>query len=321
MFSVVSGSLYAADVDLWIDSSGSRERCYVSHGHSDHARRHVRIIATPQSAAICRSRLGGEIAYETYAYDEGFTMGEARLTLFPAGHVLGSSQLQIECERGRFVYTGDFKLGETLTCRPAEVRRCDLVLMECTFGRPQYTFPPREEVCAALVDWARGALDAGQTPVVHAYALGKAQEVMAILGRAGLPLMAHGAIDKLARVYVEQGVALPPYARYEAGKTDGHVVVMPPGGNSAPILAKMTEPRTAIVSGWAMDSGARYRYGVDAAFPLSDHADFAALLRYVELAQPSKVLLHHGFKSFAHELRRRGVEAEFLEEHAQLTLF
>lgn len=320
MFSEVNGSLYAPQLDLWIDASGGRERCYVSHGHSDHARRHDLVIATPQSAAICRSRLGEDLSVEAHAYGAPFTIGEARLTLFPAGHVLGSSQLLIECERGRFVYTGDFKLDEPLTCAAAQVERCDTLLMECTFGQPRYVFPPRDQVCAALIDWVRDALENGATPVIYAYALGKAQEAMAILGGAGFPLMVHGAVDKLARVYRELGVALPAYACYQAGATDGHVVIGPPSAN-ARMLAKMTSPRTAVLTGWAVDAGARYRYGVDAAFPLSDHADFPALLRYVELAQPKKVLLHHGFKGFVHELRRRGIDAEYLEANTQLPLF
>ena len=321
MFSVVKGSLYAAELDLWIDASAGRERCYVSHGHSDHARRHALIIATPESGAICRSRLGDDVTVEAHPYGEPFDVGDARLTLFSAGHVLGSSQLLIECERGRFVYTGDFKLGASLTCAPATVERCDVLLMECTFGRPRYVFPPREEVCAALIAWAAAALDDGATPVVYAYSLGKAQEAMAILGGAGYELVVHHAIDRLARVYIEQGVALPPYRPYEAGATDGRVVILPPSAGNARMLAEMTAPRTAMLTGWAVDSGARYRGGVDAAFPLSDHADFPSLLRYVELAQPRKVLLQHGFKGFVNELRRRGVNAEYLEPNAQLSLF
>ncbi|HVA38649.1 MAG TPA: MBL fold metallo-hydrolase [Candidatus Dormibacteraeota bacterium] len=321
MFSIAQRSLYVPDLDLWIDASAGRKRCYVSHGHSDHARRHDQILATPESAAICRSRLGEDLVIETHAYGEPFSIGEARLTLFSAGHVLGSSQLLIESERGRFVYTGDFKLGPSLTCAPAEVERCDVVLMECTFGKPKYVFPPREDVCDALVTWARTALEQGATPVVLAYSLGKAQEAMAILGSAGLPLMVHAAIDKIARIYGEHGVDLPPYVPYAADETAGRVVILPPGSANERTLAPMTAPRTAMLSGWAVDASARYRYGVDAAFALSDHADFPALLRYVELAQPSKVLLNHGFRSFLHDLRRRGVNAEFLEEHAQLSLF
>ncbi|TAM61766.1 MBL fold metallo-hydrolase [bacterium] len=320
MFSLVDGSLYAAELNLWIDASAGRERCYVSHGHSDHARRHALIVATPQSAAICRSRLGDGLAFETHAYHEPFELGPARLTLFPAGHVLGSSQLLIENERGRFVYTGDFKLGPALTCEPATVERCDVLLMECTFGRPRYVFPPREEICAALTAWARRTLEEGATPVVYAYSLGKAQEAMALLGGAGFKLMVHPAIERLARVYSEQGVELPPHLAFDAAGAAGHVVIFPPGGN-ARALAELRYTRTAMLTGWALDPGARYRSGVDAVFPLSDHADFPSLLRYLELAAPRKVLLNHGFKDFVHELRRRGIDAEFLEPHAQLSLF
>ena len=131
--------------------------------------------------------------------------GEHRLTLFPAGHVLGSSQLLIEGESGAFVYTGDFKLAGSATSEPVEVKRCDVLMMECTYGHPRYVFPPREEVDARIGEFATQALTDDCAPVFYAYSLGKAQEAMAILGAAGHAVTVHKAAFALARAYESAG--------------------------------------------------------------------------------------------------------------------
>jgi Cft2 family RNA processing exonuclease len=339
MFSLTGKSLYVAALDLWIDSMRMRSRCYVSHGHSDHARAHETIVTTPHNAEVCKVRLGPKsrpkkqpallpdtepfaINYETHAYNEPWHEGEHRLTLFSAGHVLGSAQLLIEGEAGRFVYTGDFKLGRSYTCEPAEVKRCDVLLMECTYGRPQYVFPGRDEVEDAMIDFAARALADGCAPVFYAYSLGKAQEAMAILGKASIPLTAHGAVDAMARVYAACGVHLPPYDKYDAAVYDGtRALIWPPSGKSLPVALRGKPTRSAVLTGWALNRGATFQYGADAAFALSDHADFPALLRYLELAQPNKVLLNHGWRDFVWRLRRLGIDAEYLDEHQQLALF
>ncbi|MFY9779720.1 MAG: MBL fold metallo-hydrolase RNA specificity domain-containing protein [Candidatus Baltobacteraceae bacterium] len=325
MFSLAGKSLYVAALDLWIDSTSARRRCYVSHGHADHARVHDLVITSPNNARVCALRFGrrGEATvYETHAFNEPWEIGAYRLSLFAAGHVLGSSQLLIEGEAGRFVYTGDFNLEPSYTAEAAEVKRCDLVLMECTYGRPQYVFPPRAEVAGAMVGWARRALEDGAVPIFYAYSLGKAQEALAILGRAGLPLAAHGAIAEMACLYERAGVALPAYERYDADAFDGaRVLLWPPSGRALPKAVRGRPIRTAALTGWAIARGARHSFRTDTAFPLSDHADFPSLLRYVELAQPHKVLLNHGWRDFTLRLRKLGIDAEYLENDAQLALF
>ena len=341
MFSLAGKSLYVEAIDLWIDSMTSRGRCYVSHGHADHAREHDVVVTTPNTASICRARFArrgvrtSQLAlleravaprppckFEEHPFNAPWEIGEHRLTLFSAGHVLGSSQLMIEGELGKFVYTGDFKLEPSYTAEAPEVKRCDVVLMECTYGRPQYAFPPREEVAADMVAFAKTALADGALPVFFAYSLGKAQEAVSILGNAGIPLCVHGAIDTLCGVYKESGVALPPYRRYDADAfPDDCALIWPPSAKTLPKAIRGKPVRTAVLTGWALDRGTLFRYGADRGFPLSDHADYPSLLRYLELAQPKKVLLNHGWRDFVHRLRRLGIDAEYLERHAQLALF
>ncbi|GAC1348944.1 MAG: ligase-associated DNA damage response exonuclease [Vulcanimicrobiaceae bacterium] len=343
MFSLLEKSLYVADLDLWIDSMRPRGRCYVSHGHADHARPHDVVVTSVNNARVCALRfgrrsakrdepvLGGlglddrerrEIVFETHAFNEPWRHGDHELTLFSAGHVLGSAQLLIEGARGRFVYTGDFKLEHSYTAEPPEVKACDTVLMECTYGRPQYVFPPRAEVAGAMVAWARKALEEDAVPIFFAYSLGKAQEAMAILGNGGIPLSTHGAVASMARVYEEAGVAMPPYARYDATTFDGRsALIWPPSGKALPKAVRGKAVRTAALTGWVLGRGANFAGRTDAGFPLSDHADYPSLLRYVELAQPKKVLLNHGGREFVGRLRRLGVDAEYLEANVQLALF
>jgi Cft2 family RNA processing exonuclease len=337
MFSLHEKTLYVAELDLWIDSMRPRERCYVSHGHADHARAHDVVVTSTNNARVCRLRLGrrkakplsllgeperAEIAYETHDFNAPWRIGDHELTLFSAGHVLGSAQLLIEGERGRFVYTGDFKLEPSYTAEAPEVKRCDTLLMECTYGRPQYVFPPRAEVAAEMVAWARKALEDGAVPIFFAYSLGKAQEAMAILGRGGIPLAVHGAIASMAGVYEDAGVELPPYERYDANAFDGaRALLWPPSGKALPAAVRGKTVRTASLTGWVVGKGTNFYRGTDAGFPLSDHADFPSLLRYVELAQPRKVLLNHGWRDFTHRLRNLGVDATYLEPNQQLALF
>jgi Cft2 family RNA processing exonuclease len=323
MFSLVEKSLYVADLDLWIDSMRPRDRSYVSHGHADHARPHGTVVTSSDNARVCRARFRDTATtFETHEFNAPWELGECRLTLFSAGHVLGSSQLLIESERGSFVYTGDFKLEPSLSIEPAEVKRCDVVLMECTYGRPQYVFPPRAEVAGAMVAWATRALEDGAVPIFFAYSLGKAQEALAILGRAGLPLTAHGAIHTISKVYADAGRPLPPYEPYDADTFDGaRVLVWPPSGRALPKAVRGRTVRTASLTGWSVARETQFRGGADTGFPLSDHADFPSLLRYVELAQPKRVLLNHGWRDFVHRLRRLGVDAEYLDENPQLALF
>jgi Cft2 family RNA processing exonuclease len=336
MFSLREKTLYVGDLDLWIDSMPPRTRCYVSHGHADHARPHDVVVTSANNAKVCAHRFGRrapkppslfaepqrrETVFETHAFNEPWSLGEHELTLFSAGHVLGSSQLLIEGARGRFVYTGDFKLEPSYTAEAPEVKRCDTVLMECTYGRPEYVFPPRAEVAGAMVAWARKALEDGAVPIFYAYSLGKAQEAKAILGAGGIPLAAHGAVASMSDVYVEAGVELPPYERYDAANFDGlRALIWPPSGRALPTAVRGKPVRTAALTGWVVGKANNWQR-TDAGFPLSDHADFPSLLRYIELAQPRKVLLNHGWRDFVYRLKKLGIDAEYLESNAQLALF
>lgn len=235
--------------------------------------------------------------------------------------MLGSAQAFLTTDAGTLLYTGDFKLRAGLSSERAEPRGADTLIMETTFGLPRYVFPPAEQVIANVVKFCLEAREDGATPVLLGYSLGKAQEILAAVAAAGLPILLHGAVWNMTRVYESLGATFPPHEKYAPEKLADHVLICPPSVAGSAMLRKIPHRRTAVLTGWAMDSAAAHRAQVDAAFPLSDHADYADLLRYVELVNPRRVLTLHGFaREFARDLRARGIEAWALTAADQLEL-
>jgi len=322
---LVAGELRVRGTGLYLDARRKRPCGFVSHAHSDHLGRHERTIATRATAALARHRLGDRKGSEVLPadYRAPFGLGELTLELFSAGHVLGSAQIRITLPGGLTVgYTGDLCTEPTRTAEPAEVMPCDVLLMESTFGLPRYVFPPKDEVLAAVGRFVDDCLADGATPVLLGYSLGKAQEVLKHFGELGYRCRAHPTIHAVNEVYVEQGVPLPNVtALGPEGPAAGEVVVIPPQlARSAGIL-RLRKKRTAVLTGWALD-GARWFKGVDASFPLSDHADHPSLVAYAKATGAGRVFTLHGHAGpLAQSLRREGLRADPLEESAQMELW
>ena len=321
---LVKGELHITGSGLFLDARRRRDCAFVSHAHGDHIGRHQRTIATSATVALMNHRLGERVRGEALpaSYRTPFGLGELTLELFPAGHVLGSAQLRVRRNGVALGYTGDLCLEPNGAAEAAEVMGCDVLVMESTFGLPRYVFPPKAEVLEAVRRFVDDALSDGQTPVLLAYALGKAQEIEKYLGDLGYRLRAHAQVHVLNRVYQRLGLPLPnvrPLGPGEPGREE--VVVAPPHFARSSAVGRIRRRRTAILTGWAVDRS-RFRWrGVDAAFPLSDHADFPALLRYAKATGAGRVYTHHGFaEELARALRREGVRAEPLAGSRQLEL-
>lgn len=306
-----------------LDPQRPAERALVSHAHSDHCARSKEIVCTPATARLLRARMPGRRIEHVLPFDRTEQLtADTTITLHPAGHIFGSALCLLEhTDHGRLLYTGDFKLHAGLSAEPCATPQADTLVMETTFGLPRYVFPPVEEVRAAIVSFCQQAIAGGFTPVLYAYSLGKTQELLCVLGQAGLPVMMHAENLRLTEICRQLGLALPPVREFSANDLPGHVVICPPQSRNASFLRKIPAPRTALISGWALDRSTIFRSRCDAAFPLSDHADFPELLRFVELVKPKRVLTLHGFAAeFARELRQRGVEAWAISENNQLDL-
>jgi len=317
------GGVWLPQVGWWLDAHRAQARAFVSHAHSDHVAPHGEILCSAGTSRLMRARMPGRRVEHVlpFGHTEQLT-ADCSVTLYPAGHIQGSAMsLLAHDEHGTLLYTGDFKLRPGRSAEPCTLPRADVLVMETTFGRPHYVFPPTEEVLAGIVAFCRNALAEGATPVLFGYSLGKSQELLCGLTDAGLPVMLHPRTLRLTRIYEELGVAFPAYRAFAGGEAQGHVVICPPQAADSPFLAPLVRRRTAVVTGWALDAGAIYRYRCDAAFPLSDHADFPDLLRCVEEVRPRRVLTLHGFaQEFALTLRERGIDALALGRENQLLL-
>lgn len=313
--------VYLPEQDLWLDPWDAKPLAFVSHAHSDHIAAHREIIVSERTARLMQARLPGERREHVVPFGKLTQVGELELMLLPAGHIFGSAQFFLQTATSSLLYTGDFKLRPGKSAEATEWREADTLIMETTFGLPRYRFPPTEEVIAQIVAFCRDALEEKAVPILLGYSLGKAQEILCALAGAGLSPMLHGSVYRMTRIYEQFGQSFCDYQRYDAKDVAGKVLICPPSANRSRMLEKIREKRVAMISGWAVDPNAHYRYQVDAAFPLSDHADYTDLLRYVELVRPKRVLTLHGFAAeFARDLRERGVEAWALTEENQLEL-
>ncbi len=317
-----SNGIWLPQIGWWLDAPRAAARAVVSHAHSDHVARHREIVCSAPTARLMRARLPGRRIEHVLRFGRTEPLTpESAITLHPAGHILGSSMVQIHSAHGSLLYTGDFKLQPGLTAETCAPPPSDVLIMETTFGLPRYAFPPQAAVIAGVIAFCQQALADGVVPVLFCYSLGKSQEVLRALAPAGVPVMLHPATLQLTRVYEEFGMRFPAYGEFEPCAANGHIVICPPPHNSPGILRHLPARRTAVISGWALDPGAVYRHRCDAAFPLSDHADFPDLLKLVALVRPKRVYTVHGFaREFAAELRTRGIEAWALGRTNQLEL-
>jgi DNA ligase-1 len=331
LFHYVRGAIHLPELALWLDAHDARgtgERVFVSHAHSDHTAAHRETILSEGTARLMQARLGGKRVEHVLPFRELRCFdgpgAPFQITLLPAGHILGSAMSFVEWQGGSLLYTGDFKLRPGLsseTCDASLARGCDALVMETTFGRPYYHFPPTADVMRDVVSFCEQALDDGATAVLLGYSLGRSQELLRGLAGTGLPVVVHDAAHKLTNIYAAMGWEFPPYESMERAELSGKVVVCPPNATKSVLARIAGAVRMAVVTGWAMDSSCRFRHRADAAFALSDHADFPELVEFVRQIEPKKVFTVHGFAAdFAQTLRELGFDAQSLSENDQLQL-
>jgi len=313
--------VYLPQQDFWLDPWDAKRFAFVSHAHSDHIAPHREVIVSERTARLMQVRLPGSRIEYPLPFGERRSICSVDVMLIPAGHIFGSAQCVVFAGEHTLLYTGDLKLRPGMSAEQVEWCHADTLVMETTFGVPRYRFPPTKEVIDRMVAFCSETIDAGQVPVLLGYSLGKAQEILCALEGADLTPMLHGSVYQMTRIYEQLGQSFCKYVRYNRNDVAGKVLICPPSANRSPMLEKIPRKRVALISGWAVDPHAVYRYQVDAAFPLSDHADYDDLLRYVELVQPRRVLTLHGFAAaFASDLRARGLEAWALTEENQMEL-
>ncbi len=319
-----TNGLYLPEVDLWLDPSRKHDFAFVSHAHADHFARHDRILTSPPNAHLLRVRYSvTESRLQPLPFYEPLKRFGYTIRLLPAGHIFGSAMLHItrKGDGATLLYTGDFKVRRGLTAEEAVFRTADTLVMETTFGKPQFVFPPVNDVGGEIINFVNQAIDDGCTPVLHAYSLGKAQEAVALLADARIPVVQAPAAAKMTAACREAGCGLPEPVHFDGHVPPGTCLICPPNALRSDPYQKVKNPRTAMLSGWALVPSSIYRYRVDAIFPLSDHADFPGLLEAVNRVQPKHIVTIHGYtREFAAELRHHGFDAWSVEGNDQLEL-
>lgn len=318
---------------LWCEAGGFYvdpwepvDQAIVTHAHADHTRPGSKsYLTSARGAELVRIRTQDGARIEAVDYGEPVTLGDVRVSLHPAGHVLGSAQVRIERLSGQgrtgetWVIAGDYKTDHDPTCAPFESVPCDVFVSESTFGLPLFEWTPMAEVTAEIFAWWSANAEAGRTSLLCAYALGKSQRLLAALRGAERPIAVHGALDNLLEPYRAQGVELAEtrYVTPDVAKEirGSGLVIAPPSANGTPWMRKLGDVSTGFASGWMRLRGARRRRNFDRGFVVSDHADWNGLLNAIEATGAKRVLVTHGYiDPLVRYLREeRGLDAERLE--------
>jgi putative mRNA 3-end processing factor len=291
--------IYCPAGDFHIDPWRPVPRALITHGHADHARPgHAAYLATEAAAPVLKHRLG-DIRLETARFGEARRIGAATVSFHPAGHVPGSAQIRVEVAGEVWVVSGDYKLAADGLSEPFAPVRCHAFVSECTFGLPVFEWAPQEEVAAEINGWWAASVAEGRTPMLGAYALGKAQRLLALLDTSIGPVLTHGAVEETTAVLRAQGLALPETIRVtpetEPKAHPRALVLAPPSALGSAWARRFGATSTGFASGWMRLRGVRRRRAADRGFVISDHADWPGLIEAIRATGAEKVYVTHGY--------------------------
>jgi putative mRNA 3-end processing factor len=312
---VTDAGLFCEQGGFFIDPWQPVEHAVVTHAHADHLRRGCgSYLVARDSAFVTRSRLDEGALVETINYGETREINGVRVSLHPAGHILGSAQVRVEYQGEIWAVSGDYKTDPDCSCQPFEPVRCHVFVSECTFGLPVYRWPKPDTVFAEVLRWWQSNCSEGRASLLYAYALGKAQRLLAGIADKDLPgsIYTHGAIETMNRAYSDTGISLPvtTYVGDASETVDWStaLVIAPPSAQGTPWARRFGSASSALASGWMRVRGTRRRRAVDRGFILSDHVDWPALLTSIDATGAEMILLTHGYTS---------VVARWLCEHGK----
>jgi putative mRNA 3-end processing factor len=311
--------IYIPAADIWIDPSHAVPRALVTHGHADHARGgHGAVWATPETLAIMHTRYGEQRGGTAVAIEEMISLGGGVKAHFvPAGHVLGSAQIVLDYGGERIVVSGDYKRRADPTCAPFKVVPCDVFITEATFGLPVFRHPDTQQELVKVLDAIAGHPE--RCVLIGAYALGKAQRVIAELRALGhdQSIYIHGAMQKLCDLYRDWGIDLGdlvPATGIPKTAMAGHIVIAPPSALADRWTRRLPDPIPAMASGWMRVRQRAVQRGVELPLILSDHADWDELTQTIEDIAPKEVWVTHGREdALVHWCMTRQIKARALD--------
>ncbi len=310
--------LYCAAGNFYIDPWRSVENAIITHGHSDHARWGSSNYLCHQLTKPILSLRLGQNNYQTVEWNETIIRNGVKITLFPAGHIIGSSQVKVEHKGEIWVVSGDYKLENDEISGAFEPVKCHTFVTESTFGLPIYKWKKQETIFEDIYRWIEENNKAGKNSVLIAYSLGKAQRILKALNNVQLNIFGHGAICNMHEHLLAAGVLLPSQfpnisrvsKEMTKEKFKNAVIVAPPSAEGTSWMRRFAPYSVGICSGWMQVRGNQRRKNADAGFVLSDHSDWNGLLEAVKATNAHKVFVTHGFQSvFSRYLNEIGITA------------
>lgn len=306
---------YCRAGDFFIDPWRPVSKALITHGHSDHARWGSKsYLCHTDTKPILETRLGPG-HYETVGYNEPVSINGVNISLHPAAHIIGSSQIRLEHKGEVWVVSGDYKLENDGLSGEFEPVKCHNFISECTFGLPIYQWKPQAQIFSDIQQWVLKNKAAGKSSLLFAYSLGKAQRLLPCLAEVTDRILVHGAVYNVHMALVNAGIKLPEVHRVTPDTPKewlkGAVVIAPSSAEGTPWMRRFAPLATGVCSGWMAVRGAMRRRNADAGFPLSDHADWDGLLKAIKATEAECVYVTHGFTAaFGRYLNEHGFNAK-----------
>ena len=313
------GGLYCVPARAYIDPTRVVDRAIITHGHADHARAgHAAVLATQETLQIMAVRYGEAFtaSRQPAAYGETIDCHDVRVTLLPAGHILGSAQIYLQYRGACAIISGDYKRRPDPTCARFELARCDIFVTEATFGLPVFRHPPVEDEIAKLLKSC--AIFPERCHLVGVYSLGKCQRLIAELRRAGYdrPVYLHGALIKLSELYQALGVELGdirPVAGVAKADLQDEIVLAPPSAIGDRWSRRLPDPVPCAASGWMQIRARAKQRLVELPLIISDHADWDELIQTMAETGASEIWVTHGREeALVHYASLNGMKARAL---------
>ncbi len=310
------GGLHCGAGRFTIDPARPVEIAVITHAHADHARAGSgEYHCSAEGERVTRMRVGADARIVSHGWGERFQLGDATVSMHPAGHIRGSAQVRVEVDGEVWVASGDYKRQDDPTCSAFEPVPCDVFITEATFSLPIYRWSPTNAVMADIWSWWRTNRNAGRSSLLFCYALGKAQRVLAGLARyTDEPVYVHGAVEPLTEAYRKEGVPMLSTINATAdARTDGfkgQLVIAPPSASRSTWMKRFREAETGFASGWMRVRGIRRGRGWDRGFVLSDHVDWPGMIETVQQSGARRVLVTHGRSDIlVRYLQEAGIDA------------
>jgi putative mRNA 3-end processing factor len=306
--------LYCRQGDFYIDPWKPVAKAVITHAHSDHAHPGSKdYLCHHLTAPLLKLRLG-DVTVQSLEWNETVTINNVSISLHPAGHIIGSSQVRIEYNNEIWVISGDYKTENDGISGSFEPIRCHSFISESTFGLPIYNWKPQSEIFDNIRNWVLNNQNENKASVIIGYSLGKAQRIINCVSPITNKIYAHGAIWNVQQALKNAGLNLPDVERVtpEMPKENfkNAVIIAPPSADGSPWMKRFSPYRVGVCSGWMQVRGNVRRRNTDAGFALSDHADWPGLWEAIKATSASKVFVTHGFQSaFSRYLNEKGIES------------